>query len=206
MSKLNNVKAVNQMIRGEHRTQTQKTKGYEKKSIERQIGDSWVDKAGQEWVQKNGYKAKIGRFNEVRKSITTSNCPKCDKKATRFDKQFITREGMCHDCVVKQETLLMCEGHMKKEPIYEQWERKKIRDNAESFLEDAAKDVEMLKAKFTKSEYVNSDGTIDKWKIPESVESIEQSLDKQFDKFKEELLEKLDQGEKNVGIKITTSK
>ena len=64
----------------------------------------------------------------------------------------------------------------------------------------------MLKAKFTKSEYVNSDGTIDKWKIPESVESIEQSLDKQFDKFKEELLEKLDQGEKNVGIKITTSK
>ena len=34
MSKLNNVKAVNEMIRGEHRTQTQKSKGYEKKSIE----------------------------------------------------------------------------------------------------------------------------------------------------------------------------
>ena len=32
MSKLNNVKAVNQMIRGEHRTQTRKTKGYETNS------------------------------------------------------------------------------------------------------------------------------------------------------------------------------
>ena len=63
----------------------------------------------------------------------------------------------------------------------------------------------MLKAKFTKSEYVNSDGTIDKWKIPESVESIEQSIDKQFDKFKEQLLEQLEQGDNNVGIKNTTS-
>ena len=80
-----------------------------------------------------------------------------------------------------------------------------VEENAESFLLDAAKDVEMLKAKFTKSEYVNSDGTIDKWKIPESVESIEQSIDKQFDKFKEQLLEQLEQGDNNVGIKNTTS-
>jgi len=205
MSKLNNVKAVNQMIRGEHRTQTQKSKGYEKKSIERQVGDSWIDKAGQEWIQKNGYKAKVGRFNSIRKSLDSSLCPKCSKKATNFDKQFITREGKCHDCIVKEETLMVCEGYVKKEPIYEAWERKKIRKNAESFLLDAAKDVEMLKAKFTKSEYVNSDGTIDKWKIPESVESIEQSIDKQFDKFKEQLLEQLEQGDNNVGIKNTTS-
>ena len=59
MSKLNNVKAVNQMIRGEHRTQTQKTKGYEARNIERLIGDSWTDKNGQQWIQKNGYKAKV---------------------------------------------------------------------------------------------------------------------------------------------------
>ena len=104
MSKLNNVKAVNQMIRGEHRTQTRTSKGYEKKSIERQIGDSWVDKTGQEWVQKNGYKAKVGRFNKIRKSLDSSVCPKCSKKATNFDKQFILREGKCHDCVVKEET------------------------------------------------------------------------------------------------------
>ena len=53
MSKLNNVKAINEMMRGEHRTQTRKSKGYEKKSIERQIGDSWIDDKGQKWVQKS---------------------------------------------------------------------------------------------------------------------------------------------------------
>ena len=59
MSKLNNVKAINEMIRGEHRTQTRKSKGYEKKSLERKIGDSWTDTKGQTWVQKNGYKIKL---------------------------------------------------------------------------------------------------------------------------------------------------
>tara|TARA_R110001606_G_scaffold398798_1_gene578990 strand:- start:119 stop:739 length:621 start_codon:yes stop_codon:yes gene_type:complete len=205
MSKLNNVKAVNQMIRGEHRTQTRKSKGYEKKSIERQVGDTWEDANGQSWVQKNGYKAKVSRLSNIRAVIEQSVCPVCSKHATRFDKQFITREGKCHDCIVKEETLMSCEGYIKKEPIYQQWERNKIKKNVESFLKDASKDVELLKQKFTKSEYVNSDGTIDKWKIPESVKSIEQSIDKQFGDFKDQLLEKLKQGDKNVGIKKTTT-
>jgi len=205
MSKLNNVKAVNQMIRGEHRTQTQKTKGYEPRNIERLIGDSWTDKNGQQWIQKNGYKAKVGRLSKVRVAATLTVCPSCDKKLANFDKQFITREGKCHTCIVKQETIMMCEGYVKNEPIYEQWEREKIRKNVNSFLKDASKDVEMLKKKFTTTEYVNSDGTIDKWNLPESVEAIESSLDKQFVKFKEELLLKLENGDNDVSIKNTTS-
>ena len=97
MSKLKNVKAVNQMIRGEHRTQTSKTKGYEKKSIERQIGDSWIDGNGQKWIQKSGYKVKIGKLTDIRKIIDNSVCPICSKSATRWDKQFISSEGKCHD-------------------------------------------------------------------------------------------------------------
>ena len=123
-------------------------------------------------------------------------CPVCNKNATNFDKQFISREGKCHDCVVKAETLMVCEGYVKNEPIYERWEREKIKQNVNSFLKDAAKDVEMLKTQFTKAEYINSDGTVDKWKLPESVESIELSLDKQFNKFKKELITKLEKGNK----------
>ena len=67
MSKLNNVKAINQMIRGEHRTQTRKSKGYEKKTLERKIGDSWIDDKGQKWIQKNGYKLKVGKLSTIRK-------------------------------------------------------------------------------------------------------------------------------------------
>ena len=200
MSKLNNVKAVNQMIRGEHRTQTSKTKGYEKKTIERQIGDAWVDDNGQEWIQKSGYRVKKGKLTNIRKIIDNSVCPKCEKSATRWDKQFITSEGKCHDCVVKAETLMQCEGYVKNETIYENWEREKVKKNVNSFLKDAAKDVEMLKQQFTKAEYVNSNGTVDKWILPESVDSIEQGLDKQFDKFKEKLLEKLEKGDNDVSL------
>ena len=206
MSKLNNVKAINQMIRGEHRTQTRKSKGYEKKSIERQIGDSWIDDSGQKWLQKKGYKVKVGKLNSIRQVMDSSLCPKCSKKATNFDRNFIAKEGKCHDCIVKEETLMICDGYVKNEPIYEQWEREKIRKNVNSFLEDAAKDVEMLKERFTKSEYINSDGTIDKWKLPQSVDNINNSLDKQFEQFKEELIEKLEQGDKkhdNVENTIT---
>jgi len=205
MSKLNNVKAVNQMIRGEHRTQTRKTKGYEEKSIERKIGESWIDKNGQTWIQKNGYKAKVSKLSNIRTSIQKSICPVCSKKATNFDKPFIAREGKCHDCIVKEETLMVCEGYVKNEPIYERFEREKIRKNVNSFIKDAAKDVEMLKTKFTTTEYVNSDGTIDKWNLPQSQEAIRASLDKQFDKFKEELLTQLEKGDKNVNNKNTTT-
>ena len=206
MSKLNNVKAVNEMMRGEHRTQTRKSKGYEKKVTHRQTGDAWEDEHGQKWIQKSGYKSKVSRFKDIRKAVSLTVCPACDKKATSFDKPFITREGKCHDCVIKHETLMTCEGYVKNEPIYEQWEREKIRENVTSFIKDASKDVEMLKQKFTKTEFINSDGTVDKWKLPESVDSIEQSLDKQFIKFKEELLVKLEKGDKDVGIKTTTEK
>jgi len=207
MSKLNNVKAVNEMIRGEHRVQTRTSKGFEEKSIQRQVGDSWVDKHGQTWVQKNGYKAKVGKLNKIRKVIEQSLCPVCSKKSTPFDKQFIIREGKCHDCIVKAETLLMCDGYLKekKHRSFQGWEREKITNNVNGFLKDAAKDVEMLKKRFTKAEYVNSDGTIDKWKLPESVESINNSLDKQFEQFKEELLGKLEKGNKNDNVKSTTS-
>jgi len=205
MAKLKNIKAVNEMIRGEHRTQTRKSKGYEVKSIERQIGDAWVDKNGQEWVQKNGYKAKIGKLSRIRAVIEQSVCPVCNNNTTRFDKQFLTREGMCHGCILKQETLLECEGYVKQEPIYERWEREKIRNNVTSFLKDAAKDVEMLKQRFTKTDFINSNGTIDKWKLPESTDSITSSLDKQFDQFKDELLEQLDQGDVRAGINKTSA-
>ena len=204
MSKLNNVKAINQMIRGEHRTQTRKTKGYETKSIERKIGDSWHDDKGQKWMQKNGYKAKVGKLSKIRSAVDQAICPVCDKKATRFDKQFISREGKCHDCIVKAETLMVCEGYVKNEPIYERWEREKIKQNVNSFLKDAAKDVEMLKTQFTKAEYINSDGTVDKWRLPESAKSVEESLDKQFEKFKQELLNKLEKGNKYDNDKSTT--
>ena len=96
-----------------------------------------------------------------------------------------------------------CEGYVKSEPIYERWEREKITKNVHSFLKDATADVEILKQQFTKTDYINSNGTIDKWKLPQSVESIEQNLDKQLEQYKNNILKKLEKANNDVGIKPT---
>jgi phage FluMu protein Com len=46
--KLKNIKAVNEMILGEHKTQTKKVVSFdESKFIKREVGATWVDDKGQ---------------------------------------------------------------------------------------------------------------------------------------------------------------
>ena len=42
MSKLKNIKAVNEMMRGQHRTQTKSTVGFENDKSDRSIGEEWL--------------------------------------------------------------------------------------------------------------------------------------------------------------------
>ena len=66
MSKLNNIKAVKEMIAGNHRTQTKNTVAFdaEKEFIKREVGDQWNDDEGNVWEQKKGYKIKLGKLSE----------------------------------------------------------------------------------------------------------------------------------------------
>jgi hypothetical protein len=50
-------------------------------------------------------------------------------------------------------------------------------------------------------DYVNSDGKVEKWKLPESVDSINNKIQDQFDKFKNELREKAKLGNKYNELK-----
>ena len=54
MAKLNNVKAVKEMIAGTHRTQTKTTVsfGESKDFIKREVGDQWTDDEENIWEQK----------------------------------------------------------------------------------------------------------------------------------------------------------
>jgi hypothetical protein len=47
--KLKNIKAVSEMIEGNHKTQTKKTISFDKKEVvRRRIGEKWIDDNGQE--------------------------------------------------------------------------------------------------------------------------------------------------------------
>ena len=201
MSKLKNIKAINEMLQGQHRSQTKAIVGYKNEKTERVLGEVWTDDNGQKWVQKEGYKSKISRFDKIRKMINADVCPKCKKKLTRFDNQFMKRENKCHDCIVKQETLMTCEGYLKGEDIYGKWEKAKIKENVESFLAEATQEVDLIKKTFTQMEYVNSDGRVGKWKLPESAEKINKNIQDQFETYKEKLLLKAELGKKYQELK-----
>jgi len=66
---------------------------------------------------------------------------------------------------------------------------------------EAEQEVDLIKNTYTQMDYVNSDGKVEKWKLPESVDSINNKIQDQFDKFKNELREKAKLGNKYNELK-----
>ncbi len=99
---------------------------------------------------------------------------------------------MCFDCVVEME------HELKKSGKYTEYEQTKIRENALAWLASAERDVAMLKQAYTQaSEFVtNSAGEKESWSARMTSEEFEETIQKQFDKFKENFLTKLN-GETN---------
>jgi Rad3-related DNA helicase len=76
---------------------------------------------------------------------------------------------------------------------YEEYEQQKIRENAMAWLAAAERDVEMLKKTYTEaSKFVtNGDGETENWEARMTPEEFEEQVQQQFNKFKEQFLEKL---------------
>lgn len=171
--KLQNVKAVKELLSGEHKTQTRKTVGYEKAAgIKRNIGDTWTEidtKTGTVWryEQKDGYRTRVvdnSILQKIRDIMSVpKTCPCCNKemreeeKHLNFKMYFIHKK--CFSCVVREETLIRANG----KEAWEEYSRKRMLANAESWLRDADKEVALLR-KAIKLQYVqNADGNLEEW-------------------------------------------
>jgi hypothetical protein len=192
MAKLQNVKAIKEMLAGTHKTQTKTTIGFENKEfVRREVGEQWTDEFGNQWEQKKGYKVKLGKLSEVRKEVSQfPNCPKevctCTSPSTA-DKKMMAYHGMCLDCVTDMETTLKLEGK------YEEYERNKILQNAKAWLKQAEIEKEILKTAL-KAQYVLEDGRVEEWEGGMSPEELEAKIDAEFEKFKTEFIAKLENG------------
>jgi hemerythrin-like domain-containing protein len=95
--------------------------------------------------------------------------------------------GMCFDCVVEME------HEMRTAGTYDEYEQNKIRENALAWLRNAERDVELLKQAYTQaSQFVtNAEGETETWTAKMTVEEFEETIEKQFAKFKENFLNKL---------------
>jgi hypothetical protein len=208
--KLQNVKAVQQMLDGSHKFQTKKTMGFSdaklvaKKNERHVVGDTWEDSdsVGNKFVieQRDGFRIKKTKnskiFQELRDDLRSF--PACRKETCTcsgthpIDKKMQIIHKMCFDCVIDME------HEMKKAGTYEEYEQNKIRENALAWLASAERDVAMLKQTYTHAaEFVtNSDGALETWEAKMSPAEFEETVQIQFDKFKENFLKNLN-GETN---------
>jgi len=77
---------------------------------------------------------------------------------------------------------------------FEEYEQSKIRENKLAWLAAAERDVAMLKQAYTQaSKFVtNSEGQQEAWTARMTSEEFDETIQKQFDKFKQEFLNNLD--------------
>jgi hypothetical protein len=205
--KLQNVKAIQQMLDGTHKFQTKKTVGFSdakstaKRNERHEVGDVWEETdpvTGTVYIieQRNGFRIKKTKntdiLQEVREELRSfPNCRKetCTCAGTHhLDQKMRKIHGMCFDCTIEME------HELKKSGKYEEYERNKIRENALAWLAAAERDVELLRQTYTQAaEFIsNGDGATETWTAKMTPEEFDRTIQEQFNKFKENFLKNLD--------------
>jgi ribosomal protein L37AE/L43A len=196
-TKLRNIDAIKKMLDGTHRTQTKTKFNINDVAVieeKHNIGDTWKDNDGVEWEQRNGFKIKKGKLDSLRSLLIESrmptHCPNCNKEMTntRLDEKFWKLEGHCFDCQVAYEHNLRIEGK------FEEYEKDRLLKNAEAWLRDAEEEaIELANAFRNPLTFTNVDGTNEKWNGGLTSEEIADKIEKEFQLFKENFIEKLKQ-------------
>jgi ElaB/YqjD/DUF883 family membrane-anchored ribosome-binding protein len=207
-NKLQNIKAIQKMLDGTHAFQTRKTHGFTdakqkaEKNKRREIGEIWEEKIGNtiyQIEQQDGFRVKKPK-NSIAEEVRTylnsyPNCKKdcCKTKKGPVDEKMRVIHGMCLDCVVDME------HELKKQGKYEEYEQKKIRENAEAWLKRAEQDVDMLKQVYTQasSTVMNADGMVEHWSAKMTPDEFEKTIQTQFDNFKVKFLKNLETKKEN---------
>lgn len=207
MSKLQNIKALNQMLEGNHRLQTKKTIGFSdthsesEKNKKREVGETWEEKDASGniiyWTQRKGYRTKSNVSPEMSKfyeqireeQYKFPNCQKEEctcKVPSNLDQKFRRIVGMCHDCLVSYETKLKIQGK------FNEYALEKMKANAEAFFVQADKEFEVVKKAMKDVSFVNSEhGDVEKWDNSNSEELIER-INNHYQRFKEKTLAKFE--------------
>jgi len=204
-NKLQNIKAIQQMIDGTHKFQTKKTIGFSdaessaQKSQHRKVGDIWeeTDTQGTVYIveQRDGFRIKKTANTDTMQQVRDEfrifkNCrkEKCTCAGTHpLDQKMKKIHDMCFDCVIEME------HEMKLNGTYSAYAKNKVRENALAWLSEAERDVELLKQAYTQSVKIvnNSEGETETWAAKMTPEEFEEKIQSEFDKFKENFLNKL---------------
>jgi len=130
-------------------------------SKKREIGETWMDEDGKEWVQRNGYVISIPKIDreelELCGALMPRHCPKCGRELrSGLNKKMWRLNGFCMDCTAEWETQMMIEGK------YHEYERQRIMSNVRAFYYDVMNGLNDYISGLDTT-YVNEFGDIERW-------------------------------------------
>ena len=199
-NKLQNVKAIKQMLAGEHRTQTRKSIYTGKtKSSKSEVIESFEDGKPKVWIETdaNGFRTKVTQHDgfttrqpensilkKVQEALTVpEKCPSCGKNMRDHEKRlnfkFYFKRGKCFDCVIKEEREIKQQGP----EAWKQYQKEIMLANAEAWFKDTDKEVEIVKQQVKETTWENADGERNEIDISSFIERIE----KDYNKLKEDV-------------------
>lgn len=183
--KLQNIKAVEKMLHGEHKSQTRTTHGFNQtsKTQKREIGDTWTEKdpkTGTVWFyeQREGFRTKkpANSVTHLIKDVLSvpKTCPSCDKpmkgvSEERLNLKMYFIHKTCFDCVLKKETRIKAQG----KEAWEEYSRQRMLANAQSWFNDADQEVSALRDALKMQFIENADGKIEEWDMSAFLEKFD---------------------------------
>jgi len=146
----------------------------------RKDGEKWTDKDGIEWERKDGKNVRLTKTQGeiIREAIGKGlDCKKCGLKykwAGKSDLKFLTRTGLCEDCLIEYETKLRILG------IYPDYEKYKLLSYELGSLKTAKQHITSAIEFFSKTSgdvtmLCNSDGFIERWKNTNQEKIVEEA-------------------------------
>jgi hypothetical protein len=204
-SKLQNIKAIKQMLAGEHKMQNRQSiyTGSTKTQIpEEDIIERFEDGKPKIWIETsvNGTRTRVTQHdgfksrepeNSILKSIQDTlsvpeKCPKCGKlmrdHEQRLNFKFWFSRKKCFSCVLKEEREIQMQG----EDAWKKYQHNIMSANAESWFRDTDKEVEILKTQTKETYYQNADGKMGQMDISAFINKI----DTDYKKLKENIRNK----------------
>ena len=215
-SKLKNIKAIQDMLQGTHKSQTRQSHYYgtTKTEIpEEDIIEKFEDGKPKIWIETgaNGHRTRVtqhegwkSRESEsgylVRKALKSlqmpNECPNCGRdmhaEEKRLNEKFWNTHKTCYDCVVKHETKLRLDPK-----AWDKYQKEKMYANAKAFFKDADGDVEGLRKMLTQEikNVQNADGMIEVYGKTMTVEEFDKKILSEYKLYKKNVLKGFKQGE-----------
>lgn len=194
-----------EILKGDHKYQKKKTFAggleqgelhrIQEKAKVRKVGEKWEEYSSEGeviaiWTQMNGYRIKespnsmIDQYQSYVNDYPNCYTEECKTKPkTALDKKYKLIYGMCTSCAAKFETNLKTTGQ------WQEFERTKMLANAKSFFKEADDALEEVVDKLAKTEFVNDDGSTEKWAASE--EKID-NLKQEYNMYKKIIIESLE--------------